>query len=110
MKILGVSFILSVAILASGCYTQLALNDDESEGEVASGPLVGEPPPVIIIVEPIFVPIAPPYYPPPIVGVPNPVAQPDHTIRDIGNQRGPSGRPDRTDTGSRNIGSSRGGR
>jgi hypothetical protein len=112
MKTTGLFLILSVAILASGCYTQLALNNDGPEAEVASEPLVAEPPPIVIVVEPIFVPIVPPYYPPPAVGVPSPspVTQPDHTIRDIGNQRGPSGRPDRSDTGSRSIGSARGGR
>jgi hypothetical protein len=102
MKTIGLSFILSVGMLVSGCYTQLALNNDETETAV-----VVQPSPVVVIVEPVFVPVVYPY-PPPAVGVPapSPVTQPGNPIRDIGNQRGSSGR----DTGSRNTGSSRGGR
>jgi hypothetical protein len=107
MKTIILFLILASAILASGCYTQLAVNNDEDEALV-----VDQPYPVVIIVEPFPVPIVPPPYPPPAVGVPapNPVVRPDNTIRDIGNQRVPSGRSDRSDSGSRNIGSSRGGR
>jgi len=113
MKTIGLFFILSVAMLVSGCYTQLALNNDEAEATIVSEPVIMEQPyPVAMVIEPIFVPIAPPYYPPPAVGVsaPSPAVQPDHAARDVGNRRGPSGRSVGSDTGSRNTGLSRGGR
>jgi hypothetical protein len=100
MKASGLFLILPVALLAGGCYTQLALNNDETEATVASEPL-----PVVIIVEPIFVPVGPPAPPAVGVSVPGPVTRPENTTRDIGSRRGPSG----GESGSQRTGT-RGGR
>lgn len=111
MKTLRSYLVLSAVMilgssLLSGCYTQLALNDDGPEAVVdTQAPVWIEPPPIVIIIEP-------PYYPPPVVGVSTPSVGMQQPIRDIGNQRSGSDRSERagSSSNSRTTGSTRGGR
>jgi len=122
MKTIKSCLVLSVvmilgSMLLGGCYTQLALNDDESAGVVdPQSPVTILPPPILIIVEPVVVPIWPSYDPSPGVGISAPGAgtQPQSELarRDFGNQRSGSGRSEPSGSGSttRTTGSTRGGR
>ncbi|MBI1804758.1 MAG: hypothetical protein HY033_13540 [Ignavibacteriae bacterium] len=115
MKTIILSFLLSVAMLTGGCYTQLALNDENSDAAVEPEPtnvdpiVVFQPPPIVVIIQPIIVPIEPPYVPPPTVVVSPPGGtqqKPAQQDRDFGNHRSGSVNAE----GVRTIGSSRSGR
>jgi hypothetical protein len=115
MKTPGLLLVVLAAMLLSGCYTQLALNSDEPEPVAeAQSPEIIQPPPVVIIWEPVFNPDPPSYYPPPLAGAAAPAPaipqKPDSPTRDIGNHRPDSGRSEATDSGTRTTGSTRGGR
>jgi len=105
-------------LLSSGCYTQLALNDDEPEAVVDPQPIeIIQPPPTVIIIEPVFFPAPPPYYAPPVVGTSFPSSagsqpQSKPKSRDFGNQRSNSGGsgPAGSSSGTRSTGATRRGR
>ena len=97
-------------MVLSGCYTQFAVTRDEPEAVADTEQVEAyQPPPTVIIVEPVFNPDPPPYYAPPHVGVPSQgsVVQtpPESTKRDIGNTRSGSGSD--TNTNTRPIGQDR---
>ena len=114
-KPLALSVVMSLGfLLLGGCYTQLALNEDEPANAVETQPVIVGPPPTIIIIQPI---VDPPWYSPPAVGVVAPPAPSQPPIRDIGNQRSDagnersgSGRSESGGTGVRATGPTRGGR
>ena len=101
------------SLLLSGCYTQFALKDDDSEAVADSqSTLIDEPPPTVIVIEPVFVPVVPPQYPPPIIGSPAPVSgnppAPVPPRREIGNHRTGDTGSGAGDAGQRTNGSTRG--
>ena len=105
------------SLLMSGCYTQLALNEDEAAAVVDNqSPEIIQPPPIIIIIEPVAYPVPTPYYPPPAVGTSTPSTgsqpQSEAPNRNFGNQRSSSNRSDPTGSksGTRPTGATRGGR
>ncbi len=112
---LGTAMVLG-SMLLTGCYTQLALNNDEPDATVdTQAAEIIEPPPTAVIVEPVYVPIRPPIFRPPIAAtsapgtVSEPSPQPTH--RDIGNERtGSSPRQENPGSPARTNGSTRGGR
>ena len=109
MKTIGLLSILSLMIVVQGCYTQLALNDDQTDEILApETTVVQAPPPVAYIPEPVFVPVIEPVYLPQAGSAPVTVSQP-HTpqqVREIGNQRSGGGESQTP----RSTGSHRGGR
>lgn len=111
MKTIGLLTIFSLMILVSGCYTQLALNDNQTDDSLAvESAVVQGPPAVGVVLEPMFVPVVHPHHLPvalqaPASG-PAPQAQPVQQKREIGNQRSDTG----DSQGSRSTGSHRGGR
>ncbi len=87
-------------VLFGGCYTQLALHDDESAGAT-------EPQPAPIVVAPPA-PEQPWIWLPSVTVAPSPAPEPQ--TRDIGNQRSAPARTEATGTGARSTGTTRGGR
>lgn len=102
------------AVLFSGCYTQLALNTDDSEGIPDSDAIeVVQPAPVGVIVEPIYVPVQPPPVRLPVATTSGsqPQAPPQPSIREIGSQRtGSASSQGNSGSSGRTNGSTRGGR
>lgn len=104
------------AMLVSGCYTQLALNNDDSEAVADSEwTEVVQPPPTAIFVEPIYVPIRPSFAPLPVAtrsgSGTGTQTSPQPSQRDIGSQRsGSSSGQASSSTPVRSNGSTRGGR
>ncbi len=115
--VLAAGIILGSSLLG-GCYTQLALNDDEPAAMVdpQSTEIIQPLPAVILIIEPVVYPIPPPYYPPLAVGTSSPSTgsqpQSEAPNRNFGNQRSSSNRSDPTGSksGTRPTGATRGGR
>ena len=114
LYLLGSVAVVFGSALLSGCYTQLALNNDDQEAVVDSEStgMVGDLP-TGTTVEPIIVVVPPPYYPLPIPVVSGPVAPPpatqpqqDQQVREIGNHRG----PEASGSNGRTSGPTRGGR
>lgn len=108
MKTLTMFLVILVAILLGGCYTQFVVTRDEPEAVAETPqPVTAQPPPVVIIVEPIPNPEPPPDYAPPVVAVPSPApvmqTPPESPRRDIGNNRTGPG----TETNTRPIGQDR---
>ncbi len=114
--VLSAGIILGSSLLG-GCYTQLALNEDEVTAVVDNqSPEIIQPlPAVILIKEPVVYP-PPPYYPPLAVGTSTPSTgsqpQSEAPNRNFGNQRSSSNRSDPTGSksGTRPTGATRGGR
>ncbi len=111
MKPFRNTFGLLVVVLGSallgGCYTQLALNDDEPDSTAASQLVaVPEPAPTIIVMPPLY---EQPWVSPPSVTVAPPPA-PESQTRDIGNQRSSPAQTGSTGTDTRTMGATRGGR
>jgi hypothetical protein len=119
MKIIKSRLAWSVMILGSsllgGCYTQLALNDEEPAVVIDTHSSVTVlPPPLVISVEPFVVPILPSYDPSPGFEISASEAgahpQSESARRSIGNQRSDSGRSESSGPSSttRTVGSARG--
>jgi hypothetical protein len=118
--LMPIAIVLLGPLLGSGCYTQLALNDDEPDGIDEPQPVVVvAPPPVVIVPPPILVgplPDPSPVIPVPVIGTSSSFtvsqAPSGSDRRDIGNHRPGSGRSDAAGSGSgrRDTGSARGGR
>jgi len=111
MKALGHSLALAAAMILGGCYTQLAITNDEP-APLADTPSteVIQPGPTVVIIEPVLVPIAPPYVPLPVGGVSIPAPPAQSPSRDIGNHRTDSDRSGTGGSDTRTTGSTRGGR
>ncbi len=94
--------------LTSGCYTQLAVREDEPEAVAVPVPSPTADPGPIIVYVPVPVPLLPPPDPLPVAGAPAPTAgtQSNRQVRDIGSHRTDSG----ANETSRASGSTRGGR
>jgi ABC-type Fe3+-hydroxamate transport system substrate-binding protein len=115
MKLLGSFLVLLVSVLIAGCYTQLAITDDEPETvPVPQATEIVEPPPVVVVMEPILEIPPPPYFPPPAVVVPAPAPvaqpQPEASRREIGNHRSGSSESKSGSSDARTSGSTRNGR
>lgn len=111
MKTIGLLTIFSLMILVSGCYTQLALTDDQTDDSLAvESTTVQGPPAVGVVLEPVFIPVGRPHDLPQALKAPSPApapqVQPVQQKREIGNQRSSAGDPQ----GSRSTGTNRGGR
>jgi hypothetical protein len=103
------------AVLIGGCYTQLALNNDDTEAVTDSESTeVVQPTPTAVVVEPIYVPVRPPISRLPIAttSTPGAVTQPSpQPIREIGNERtGSSSGQEHSGPPVRTSGPTRGGR
>lgn len=110
MNFIRKSLLLASTTILGGCYTQLAVNSEEPAVAYDTPTVeIFQPPPVIIIVDPVISP--PPVYEPLPVGVvtrPAPAQQ--SPSRDIGNHRSDSGRSGSRDSDNRTTGPGRGGR
>lgn len=115
LLVASTAVILASALLG-GCYTQLALNSDESEAVAdTQSTEISQPLPTAIIVEPVYIPVAPPLSPLPVARSSDhgasvqPASQPSQ--RDIGNQRtGSSSGQENSGSTVRTSGSTHGGR
>jgi hypothetical protein len=111
---LSIVTILASLVLSS-CYTQLALHDDESASVVdPQSPVVVEPAPAVIVVEPVVLSAGAQYNPLPVATVSVPSvgtqskSEPPH--RDFGTQRSGFRDSGPASSGTRTTGSTRGGR